>query len=403
MRLEELVEYGTPKPLELTPRQLQQLQGVAGRDVVIRPNATAAGVFDVSAEVVGGILLDDLQIRITPRFGIRSAMFLIAYALDPTRWRDLFPFAASGDIVDAIAPALLHHIRHALQRGVLQGYQTIEEALPTVRGRVLFDEQLRRRTGQWLPVQVRYDDYTVDIPENRLLLAALHRLRHVGLRSDAVRRGLREQEAALTGVSLVPSDSARSPNIVFTRLNERYRHAIALARLVLDSTSIDISGGTAPGCAFLVKMSRVFEQFVVTALREALGPRASHLVHGGTGRQLAMGMAGECPLKPDLSWWDGSDCKFVADVKYKRASDIRHAQPGDLYQLLAYAVSADVRSGMLIHAAGAAEASRLVTRHSGTVLQSVALELSATPEEILAQVVLLANRMELESRRPAAA
>src|SRR5436190_13454024 len=116
MRVEEFIEYGAPRSVALTPRQLQQLQTVAGRDVSVTPNAVAAGVFDVSADVVGGMLLDDLQIRIRPRFGIQSAMFLIAYSLDSSRWRDLFPFAAESDVIDAVAHALVYHIRQALRR-----------------------------------------------------------------------------------------------------------------------------------------------------------------------------------------------------------------------------------------------------------------------------------------------
>ncbi len=403
MRVEEFIEYSVPRSVALTPRQLQQLQTVGGRDVSVTPNAVTPGVFDVSVDVVGGMVLDDLQIRIRPRFGTRSSMFLIAYSLDSSLWRDLFPFAAESDVVDAVAHALVYHVGHALRRGLLQGYQTIEEALPTVRGRVLFDEQLRRRPGRWLPAEVRFDEYTVDILENRLLLAALDRLRRVGLRSESVRRGLREHEAALAGVRLVSFDASRVPNVVYTRLNKRYEHAIAVARLILESTSIDIGHGGAPGCAFLVKMSRVFELFVVTALREALGSRASHLVHSGRGRHLTMGVGGEIQLWPDLSWLDGMHCRFVADVKYKTAADIRHAQPGDLYQLLTYATSANVPSGMLIHAAGAANATGLVARHSGKMLHSLALDLTAAPDDILQQIRDLARRIEGESRRSAAA
>src|ERR1700756_2331215 len=98
MRVEEFIEYSAPKSVALTPRQLQQLQTVAGQDVSVTPNLVAPGVFDVSADVVGGMLLDDLQIRIRPRFGIRSAMFLIAFALAETRWREVFPFATGDDL-----------------------------------------------------------------------------------------------------------------------------------------------------------------------------------------------------------------------------------------------------------------------------------------------------------------
>src|SRR5437660_11267390 len=48
----------------------------------------------------------------------------------------------------------------------------------------------------------------------RFLLAALDRLRRVGLRSEVVRRGLREQEAAIASVSLIAFDSLRIPTIV---------------------------------------------------------------------------------------------------------------------------------------------------------------------------------------------
>jgi hypothetical protein len=58
---------------------------------------------------------------------------------------------------------------------------------------------------------------------------------------------------------------------------------------------------------------------------------------------------------------------------------------------------------MLIHAAGAVDASEMVTRHSGKMLHSLALNLSATPDNILGQVRVLAHRIGLESARAAAA
>src|SRR5438094_9572687 len=128
MRVEEFIEYSAPKSVALTPRQVQQLQTVAGRDVSVTPNAVAPGVFDVSTDVVGGMLLDDLQIRIRPRFGIRSAMFLIAYSLDSSRWRALYPYATEGDVVDAVAHALGYHVRAAMRRALRRGHLTYARA-----------------------------------------------------------------------------------------------------------------------------------------------------------------------------------------------------------------------------------------------------------------------------------
>ena len=59
-------------------------------------------------------------------------------------------------------------------------------------------------------------------------------------------------------------------------------------------------------------------------------------------------------LKPDVSWWEGSACRFVGDLKYKRldASGVVHS---DLYQLLTYSVAAGLPGGLLVYAAGEAE------------------------------------------------
>ena len=42
-------------------------------------------------------------------------------------------------------------VTRALPRGVLQGYRSEEDALPTVRGRIRFDEQIKRRYGRFPP------------------------------------------------------------------------------------------------------------------------------------------------------------------------------------------------------------------------------------------------------------
>ena len=112
----------------------------------------------------------------------------------PTRWRIALTAAA----------------RRAFARGLLHGYRTEEEALYAVRGRIRFDEQIRRRFGIPLPVEVRYDEFTDDIVENRLVKAAVARLGEMRLRSAQARRGLGWTTAMLENVSLGPVRSGRT-------------------------------------------------------------------------------------------------------------------------------------------------------------------------------------------------
>ena len=115
---------------------------------------------------------------VRPKVPIDRVMFLIAYAMDPTNWQKDPELARDDDVLEAIALAFAHRTRQAIQRGLLQGYRREEDALNTVRGRIRFGDQIGRRFGVPLPIEVSFDEYTEDIEKNRLLKTAIHRLGH---------------------------------------------------------------------------------------------------------------------------------------------------------------------------------------------------------------------------------
>ena len=154
-------------------------------------------------------------------------------------------------------------------------------------------------------------------------------------------------------------------------------------------------------------MNRVFEDFVVVALREALGLSSRSFPRGASGRSLTLDDAGSLPLKPDLSWWEGGRCTFAGDVKYKQTVGGEHT---DLYQLLAYTTAADLPGGLLIYAGGEAGADGEAVPamheivHAGKTLHVTALDLAGPPQDILAQISLVARRVRrLRSQVSAAA
>jgi 5-methylcytosine-specific restriction enzyme subunit McrC len=283
-------------------------------------------------------------------------------------------------------------VERAVARGLLHGYRREEAALTNVRGRIRFDDQLRSHFGRLPPVEVGYDEFTADVTENRLLKAALVRLGRLHLRSDAGRAALHRFDSLLENVALVQYDSRQLPTVTFTRLNERYRPAVELARLILRSLSFELRGGRVHASSFLVGMSDVFERFVYAALREALGLTEQSFPRGCRGHPLALDRRWAVALEPDLSWWEAGACTFVGDVKYKRLELIgfRHA---DLYQLLAYTTAADLPTGMLVYAAGEAPPATHEVVHAGKRLEVLTLDLSGEPTQILTQVGRVAGRV----------
>ena len=256
-----------------------------------------------------------------------------------------------------------------------------------MRGRIRFDEQIRRRFGAPLPVEVRYDEFTDDILANRLVKAAASRLGAMRLRSPAARRGLGWIAGMLENVAPVEFPPNRVPDVAFDRLNDHYRGAVVLSQLVLRHGAFEAGRGAVRASGFLMDMNVVFQEFVTTALREALGVSPRVFLEKSIP---SLDEEGKVHLRPDLTWWQGGTCLFVGDAKYKRISD-RPVPNADLYQLLAYATALGLPGGMLIYAQGEAEPIVHEVRHSGKRLEVAALDVSGTLEQVLSRVKYLAR------------
>jgi 5-methylcytosine-specific restriction enzyme subunit McrC len=390
MRLLTLTEYQTAANVPLSAVERDALRKI----VSVVPSVGSDGCYDLTpGSWVGAIALPELAVEIRPKLPIDRLLFLISYTLERRRWHRVdFDLQQADSLVEAIVPGFVRQVRRALQRGVLQGYRVEEDALPTVRGRVRFDDQLRERFGVFPPAEVRFDEYTEDIEENRLLKAAIARLGRLRLRSAEVRRSLRAFDLTLAGVQLTQYEPRRLPTIVWTRLNERYRPAVQLATLILRATSFDLAHGGVRASAFLVDMNQVFEDFVVLALRDELRLSERVFPQGGWGRSLRLDEEHRITLLPDISWWEAGRAVFVGDVKYKRLREDQ-VKNADVYQVLAYTIAADLPGGLLIYAAGEREPSVHTVVHLSKRIEIVTLDLRGTPDDVLAQVRELAVRV----------
>ena len=342
---------------------------------------------------VGSVEIGDLSVLIRPKIGIPQLISLSCYAIGRVRFQKTdFEFPERTTLPDALALALASAARHAFLRGLLHGYRMEEEALYTVRGRIRFDDQIRRRFGFPLPVEVRYDEFTDDILPNQLVKAAVMRLSGMRLRSHEARRGLGWLAAVLDKVSLVDFPPRDVPEVKFDRLNEHYRGVVTLARLILRRGAFEADRGRVRASGFLMDMNQVFQEFVTVALREALGVSERELCSDkGMPRRVTLAEENRVRLEPDLSWWNGGVCTFVGDVKYKRVDgSIPNA---DLYQMLAYATALDLPGGLLIYAQGEREPATYTVWHSGKRLHVAALDISGTLEGVLERVQELASRV----------
>lgn len=170
-----------------------------------------------------------------------------------------------------LAEVYARAVAAALKPGMLQGYRTVEEALLVVPGRIRIDEQMKRRPGLMLPIEVSFDDFTVDIAENQILGAAITALLRNPYVPTVVRRRLSALALQFADVTRL-TPRAQLPHWRRTRLNQRYEMPLRLAELILAGSSFEHRSGSLRIEGFVLDMPRIFDDFVTCALRDALLP-----------------------------------------------------------------------------------------------------------------------------------
>jgi 5-methylcytosine-specific restriction enzyme subunit McrC len=374
----------------------------AGLTVDIARTFAATGAVHVSQDLAGKLWLKasstvgliragDVELVIRPKVGVGRLLWLLGYAANPSGWRDDdVTLDEHDDLVAATAVAFATRTGKALAGGLLRGYRAVDEASPVLRGRLREADQMRDRLGVAAPLDVQYEDYTADIPENRILAAATRRLLRLPLVPPKTRATLHRIAAILMDVTPL-ADFAQVPATVETRLTSRYQPALRLARLVLAQRGVELPPhprtGTVAASGFLFDMNKIYEDWLTATLRRALERHGGnvvpqHLLYLDAARGLPA-------VKPDITWWNGGACQAVIDAKY--ATFKKTAPTEHLYQLLAYANALGLHDAHLVYAGG------IPTHYdifkAGIRLHVHVLNLAAPAPALLAQVDLLAGHI----------
>jgi 5-methylcytosine-specific restriction enzyme subunit McrC len=385
--LVELDELGSPVELPLTPEQGRSLASSGVASAV--PSTFRPGFWLIGpAGKVGAAWVGGLEIHIRPKVPIARLLFLAGYSQHAAAWRpETVPVAEAADLIPVVAQALWRQTERAIHQGLLPGYVPVEESSLVLRGRLRESEQLHRHHGLPLPLEIRHDEFTIDIPENQILRAACERMLtvpRVDAESQRMLRRLLRDFSEVTPLSRGDPVPAWQP----TRLNARYHAALRLAGIVLRATSAEHEAGDVLLNGFLLDMPKLFEDFVTVALREALVAEFGGRVDGQDLHYLDQ--AGKVVLRPDIVWKVRGSPAAVIDAKYKAEKPAGYPN-ADLYQLLAYCTVLGLREGHLVYAKGNEEPARHVVRQSGIEIVCHALDLSQPPEALLGRISGLAR------------
>ena len=336
LKLIELDEYEE----KLLPKVSKEVAAAINQTgfITVEPTFGEESIFRADSKI-GIVRVGDIQIRVMPKFPVNNLFYLLGLHDGIKFESDSVNIEESHNITDLIFESFLRNVIASTSRGLLTGYRRVEETSKILRGRILIGEQLKKRQGQMYPVEVAFDEFTENIPENIELNMAVTKAMKFGNLTPAQHRDFRHLSRRFSEIDTSKSE----PNWTKSRHNIHYWNSLVLADLINSGKGFYEELGGVAVSGFTVDMYRVFEKFLLRELKMRLER------HGGVVETKYLHLDEENRQKAqiDIMWHKDGEIKFIADAKYKDpASNWESA----LYQVNTYATAFSLDSIHLIYA-----------------------------------------------------
>lgn len=384
--LVELREYRSVR-VRLSDVEVASLREAAGNRLTFGVGSHTGEVELGATSYVGTVVTPTVRVIVRPKISLANVFHLLEAGSTPLSLDDgMFAYEETDELLGALAGFYARQVEIATARGLFQAYRQHDERLVALRGRIDLGAQIRA-AGLVSPVACRFDEYTADVTENRVLKAALRRVARLDGVPERTRLLLAGQLLRFDEVGDEEVSHEAVGRVVLTRLNRHYAPALRLAQLILRWASLVDRAGRRQASAFLVDMNKVFEEFLEQRLRRVLSGRLQVLGQLRTWLDVER----HVPMRPDLVFRREDRPVYVADAKYKLAPE-GVARQSDYYQLLAYCTALRLREGMLVygHEDGEHPPLEVTARGTGVRLVTHRLPLGGTRAEIDAAVTDLA-------------
>ena len=307
----------------------------------------------------GLIRYGPLTLRIVPKLFAGTALswegvfrhlqYYLSYghpAHFPFDWSEA-ALPAGEDPLGWLAGLFARFARHTLSERPLRTYTAVTEAGGYLRGRLDVGAYLREQlgTGQWQHLHSEYSAYQLDNPFNQVVRCVATGL--LPLAGPGGAEDLRDVLHELEGVTGRPCTVHDCDGVAASGLPPAHARLLAMCRWFLAGALGADAAGHHPTFSFLVPAERVFEDFITGFIGRHFpgwGAQAQRTAYLGSAAGKPAGL-----VRNDL-WLPGH--RVVVDVKYKCiAPHLGAVPPGDLYQMLAYAIAQQAAGVHLVYPA----------------------------------------------------
>jgi 5-methylcytosine-specific restriction enzyme subunit McrC len=251
------------------------------------------------------------------------------------------------NILDIFIKMFLDEISVLTKQGLKSTYTQIESNERFFKGKLLTSQNIKYNLVNRERFFVRYDDFTLNRAENRLIKSTLHFLLKLTT-DDHNRRDAIHLLTFFENVDYSADYKTDFSKCVSDRDTSHYDKALSWCHVFLCGNSFTAYAGSEVALALLFPMEKVFESYVATMFRKNKDPnttlRTQDTLHYlfDTPRSFA--------LRPDIVI-ESEDRPIIMDTKWKLLSDgVRNGiSQSDMYQMYAYGKKYDAKKVVLLY------------------------------------------------------
>ncbi|MBA2692926.1 MAG: hypothetical protein H0U65_10595 [Rubrobacter sp.] len=249
-----------------------------------------------------------------------------------------------GSFLEAWISFFAAELNGLLRTSFKQKYVEVEERSAFVRGKLLTERDLDGSSALSARYPCRYEIFTPNHLLNRTLKFC-NALLMKTTRSPANRATLRQNDFLLADVDDAPVFVRDLDRIHLDRLAREYAPILALCRLLLENSALDLRAGRITQLAIVFDMNILFEKFVAEFLRrnkERIRIGGCRIEKVETKENLGK-LFGEFKMEVDVVLRTSGGA-YLLDTKYKVLGDEKNhggISQSDFYQMHAYATAGE--------------------------------------------------------------
>lgn len=285
---------------------------------------------------------------------IKNIYFLLCYAWNKLEERDIVAVKAEDhtSLLNLFARVLILGTNRLIKRGIDRDYQRYDEVIQGLKGKINFQESLKRQLFYHGKAHCQYDEMDHDVLHNQILKATMKKLISIEGIDDAYRD-------ELIYIDLNPH---HFPMVRLHRNNYFYDFLLKICRLIYDNLLIHKGAGESKFMDFLQdekKMWDLFESF----LRKFYELEQKDFSVSRENIEWAIESSDPEAKKylpimqTDISL-KAPDRKIIMEVKYYKNAlgggqyGGEKIYSGHLYQLSAYLKNLEAKGGVNLHCEG---------------------------------------------------